>query len=68
MMGLLLDNVVPHVCDLREADGEDAVAVLPPKSRSVGSRPLIQSDEPRFTSLTISAGGQVRARTESRWT
>ena len=69
VMLLLSGDVIPHRCNLRKADGENSVAVLPrEKPCKSGLLVFTQSDEPRFTSLTIAAASQVRDRAHNKWT
>ena len=55
-MGFLPGNVVPHLFDLREAEGEDAIPVLPAEILQGLVSFLNPERGPRLTSLTISAG------------
>jgi len=64
MMFLLPGDVIPHRLDLRKTDGENTVAILPREIMKVWAYFFSQSDEPRLTSLTISAAWQVRDSVE----
>ena len=65
-MVLLPGDVIPHRFDLRKSDGKNSITVLPGKSCNSALLVLIQSDEPRLTSLTIAAASQVRDKAHKK--
>jgi hypothetical protein len=64
MMFFLPGDVILHCLNLRKADGENAVAILPREVAQVGTFGFQQNDEPRLTSFTISDASQVRDSVE----
>ena len=69
MMLLLPGDVGAHILDLRLADGENAIAILPREvADNAGDLVFSHTVEPRFNSFTTSATVAVRECAKSRCT
>jgi hypothetical protein len=66
MMLLLSGDVIPHRLNLRKADGENAVAILPREIMQIGTFGFQPERRTALTSLTISDASQVRDSVESK--